>query len=167
MTFLIPLLILFLFVFCFFKKTNVYDSFVQGAKQAIPLATSLFPYLACMLIAVELLKTSGAYAILQQIFSPLLSLLGIPAQLSQLILLKPLSGSGSLAILNDLLAVYGTDSYIGRCACVMYGSSETVFYIATIYFSKTSIKKLGLAMIVALFCTLFSCILSCLLCRFI
>jgi len=86
--------------------------------------------------------------------------------LSQLVLLKPLSGSGSLAILNDLLATYGTDSYVGRCACVTYGTSETVFYISTVYFSGTSIKKLGPALGIAIFCTVFSCVVGCFLCRF-
>ena len=160
-----PLLLLCLFAFCFVKKIDAYGSFVQGAKQALPLAKSLLPCLACMLVAVELAKASGLYNLLDLLFSPFLRLVGIPAELSQLVILKPFSGSASLAMLNDLLLTHGTDSFVGRCACVVYGTSETVFYIATIYFSDTSIKKLGSAMWIGLFCSFLSCAVGCLLCR--
>ena len=165
MSFVLPLLLLCLFAFCFVKKVNAYGSFVQGAKQALPLAKSLLPCLACMLVAVELAKASGLYNLLDLLFSPFLRLVGIPAELSQLVILKPFSGSASLAMLNDLLLTHGTDSFVGRCACVVYGTSETVFYIATIYFSDTSIKKLGSAMWIGLFCSFLSCAVGCLLCR--
>ena len=165
MSFVLPLLLLCLFAFCFVKKIDAYGSFVQGAKQALPLAKSLLPCLACMLVAVELAKASGLYNLLDLLFSPFLRLVGIPAELSQLVILKPFSGSASLAMLNDLLLTHGTDSFVGRCACVVYGTSETVFYIATIYFSDTSIKKLGSAMWIGLFCSFLSCAVGCLLCR--
>lgn len=165
MSFVLPLLLLCLFVFAFAKKVDAYGSFVQGAKQALPLAKSLLPCLACMLVAVELAKASGLYNLLDLLFSPFLRLVGIPAELSQLVILKPFSGSASLAMLNDLLLTHGTDSFVGRCACVVYGTSETVFYIATIYFSDTSIKKLGPAMWIGLFCSFLSCAVGCLLCR--
>lgn len=165
MSFVLPLLLLCLSVFAFAKKVDAYGSFVEGAKQALPLAKSLLPCLACMLVAVELAKASGLYNLLDLLFSPFLRLVGIPAELSQLVILKPFSGSASLAMLNDLLLTHGTDSFVGRCACVVYGTSETVFYIATIYFSDTSIKKLGSAMWIGLFCSFLSCAVGCLLCR--
>ena len=165
MSFFVPLLLLFLFAFCFVKKVDAYGSFAEGAKQALPLVKSLLPFLACMLVAVELAKASGVYNLLQFVFEPLLTLLGIPPQLCQLVVQKPFSGSGSLAMLNDLLLTHGPDSFVGRCACVVYGTSETVFYIATIYFSGTSIKKLGWAMAIGLFCSVLSSALGCLFCR--
>ena len=165
MIYLLPLLLLCLFVFCFVKKVDAYGSFAEGAKQALPLVKSLLPYLACMLVAVELAKASGVYNLLDLLFSPFLQMVGIPAELSQLVILKPFSGSGSLAMLNNLLLTHGTDSYVGRCACVVYGTSETVFYIATIYFGGTSIKKLGWALWAGLFCSFLSCAVGCLLCR--
>ena len=165
MSFVLPLLLLSLFVFAFAKKVDAFSCFADGAKQALPLAKSLLPYLACMLVAVELAKASGLYNVLDLLFSPLLRLVGIPGELSQLVILKPISGSASLAMLNDLLLTHGTDSFVGRCACVIYGTSETVFYIATIYFGGTSIKKLGWALWAGLFCSFLSCAVGCLLCR--
>ncbi|MDD4833027.1 MAG: spore maturation protein, partial [Clostridia bacterium] len=91
--------------------------------------------------------------------------LGVPAELSELIILRPFTGSGSIAILNDIYAQYGVDSYVGRCASVIMGVSETVFYIAGVYFAKTEIKKLGCAIPVALVCSFIGCILACLFCR--
>ena len=165
MKYLLPFLLLCVFALAFAKKQNAYTGFIDGAKQALPLAKDLLPYLACMLVAVELAKASGVYNLLQFVFEPLLTLLGIPPQLCQLVVLKPFSGSGSLVMLNDLLLTHGPDSFVGRCACVVYGTSETVFYIATIYFSGTSIKKLGWAMAIGLFCSVLSSALGCLFCR--
>ena len=165
MSMVIPLLLLCIFAYALVAKTNVYDSFVDGAKQALPLVKNLLPYLACMLVAVELAKASGVYNLLDFVFSPFLQLVGIPDELSQLVLLRPFSGSGSLAIVNDLLERYGVDSFFGRCACVIYGSSETVFYISTIYFGDTSVKKLGFALGIGLFCSFLSSSLACLFCR--
>ena len=165
MSVVIPLLLLCIFGCAVATKTKVYDSFVEGAKQAIPLVKSLLPYLATMLVAVELAKASGVYNLLDLLLSPFLQLVGIPDELSQLVLLRPFSGSGSLAMVNDLLSTHGTDSFLGRCACVIYGSSETVFYIATVYFGDTSIKKLGVALWIGLFCSFLSSSLACLFCR--
>ena len=138
----IPMVLLFTFVYAFVKKVNAYNAFIDGAKEAVPLALSLFPYIAAMIMAVELMRASGFYNLLSLAFSPLLKLLGIPSELTQLVLLRPFSGSGSLALV------------------------ETVFYLTTIYFSDTKIKKLGLALPIALFCCLLSAVLACLMCRF-
>ena len=165
MSMVIPFLLLCIFAFSVATKTKVYDSFVDGAKQALPLAKNLLPYLATMLVAVELAKASGVYNLLDLLLSPFLQLVGIPDELSQLVLLRPFSGSGSLAIVNDLLSRYGVDSFLGRCACVIYGSSETVFYISTIYFGDTSVKKLGFALGIGLFCSFLSSALACLFCK--
>ena len=107
-----------------------------------------------MIIAVELMRASGLYNVFNFVFSPLLKLLGIPEELSQ------------LALLNDVFTAYGPDSYVGRCASVMFGSTETVFYIATVYFSGTKVRKLGGALVIALACCVLSAALACLLCKF-
>ena len=167
MSVLLPFVFLAVFAFAFIKKVNAYGSFIEGAKGAIPLAVSLFPFVACMIMAVELMRASGLYNIFEFVFTPVLNLFGIPKELSQLVLLRPFSGSGSLAIVNDVFAQYGTDSYIGRCASVMFGSTETVFYLTTIYFSDTKVKRLGIALPIALFCCLLSAVISCLLCKII
>ena len=166
MSLLLPFVFIAAFVCAFVKKVNAYGSFIQGAKEAVPLAVSLFPFVAAVIIAVELMRASGLYNVFNFVFSPLLKLLGIPEELSQLALLRPFSGSGSLALLNDVFTAYGPDSYVGRCASVMFGSTEKVFYIATVYFSGTKVRKLGGALVIALACCVLSAALACLLCKF-
>lgn len=166
MSLLLPFVFIAAFVCAFVKKVNAYGSFIQGAKEAVPLAVSLFPFVAAVIIAVELMRASGLYNVFNFVFSPFLKLLGIPEELSQLALLRPFSGSGSLALLNDVFTAYGPDSYVGRCASVMFGSTETVFYIATVYFSGTKVRRLGGALVIALACCVLSAALACLLCKF-
>lgn len=163
--YILPILFVGLFVFCSFKRVNTYDHFVKGAKGAIKLVVEIFPYVASILIAVALLRASGITSLLAQMLSPIFRLLGIPTELVELVLLRPFTGSGSYGILEGIFNTYGADSYISRCACVIMGSSETIFYVATIYFSQTSVKKLSYAIPVALVCSLIGTVFACLLCR--
>lgn len=165
--YIIHFILIFLFCFCKYKKVNTYDTFIQGSKKAFSLALDIFPYVATIMIAVALLRASGITAILSQFLSPFFNLLGIPKELIELVLLRPFTGSGSFAILSDILKTYGADSYISRCACVILGCSETIFYVTSIYLSKTKIKKLLYAIPVALICSAFGCILACLICKII
>lgn len=163
--YILPILFLFIFVYSHFKKVNTYDTFIQGAKKSIPLVIDIFPYIAAIMIAVALLRYSGITALLAQWTSPIFNFLGIPTELIELVLLRPFTGSGSYALLNDVLITYGADSYISRCACVILGCSETIFYVTTIYMSQTKVKKLLYAIPVALVCSTVGSILACLLCR--
>lgn len=165
MSYVIPLLILFLFVYSIVKKQNNYDSFVKGAKKSLTLIFEIFANIVAIFILIELFKQSGISYYLNKILSPVLNFLGIPSELSELIILKPFSGSGSLAILSEIFENYGVDSYIGRCASVIISSSETVFYVSSVYFSKTKVKNLGYSIPLALFVTILSCILACLFCK--
>ena len=148
-----------------YKHINTYDNFVKGAKGAIKLVVDIFPFIASILIAVALLRVSGITAWLTDILSPIFTFLGVPPELTELVLLRPFTGSGSYALLEDILTTYGADSYISRCACVIMGCSETIFYVATVYFSQTKVKKLLYAIPVALVCSIIGTILACLLCR--
>ena len=105
------------------RKVRVYDSFAEGIKGAIPLVLSLFPYIAAILILTELFDASGLSDRLNEALSPAFSFLGIPPEISRLVLLKPFSGSGSTAVLSEIFAKYGADSYISRCAAVVYASA--------------------------------------------
>lgn len=163
--YLLPVLILSIFVYAKMKKVNVYTSFIGGAKQSIGIVVGIFPYLVTIMIMVELIKISGLASLMAKVVSPLFSFLGIPTELCELVLLKPFSGNGSLAILNDIFARYGVDSYAGRCASVIVGSCDTVFYVTTLYCSQTKVKKLSYAVPVALLATLLGAIVSCLLCK--
>lgn len=163
--YILPILFLLLILYCMYKRINTYDSFVKGAKGAIKLVVDIFPFIASILIAVALLRVSGITAWLTDILSPIFTFLGVPPELTELVLLRPFTGSGSYALLEDILTTYGADSYISRCACVIMGCSETIFYVATVYFSQTKVKKLLYAIPVALVCSIIGTILACLLCR--
>ena len=148
-----------------YKRINTYDTFVKGASGAIKLVFDIFPFIASIMIAVALLRASGITDWLTEILSPIFTALGVPPELTELVLLRPFTGSGSYALLEDALSTYGADSYISRCACVIMGCSETIFYVATIYLSKTKVKRLFYAIPVALLCSIIGTILACLLCK--
>ena len=156
-----PILIIALLLYCAYKKVNCYQGFVQGAKEAIPLAVSILPFLVAIFVAIELFKVSGLTQILGQILSPVFNFLGIPTELCELVLIRPFSGSGGLAIMEDIMATYGADSYVARAGSVIMGSSETVFYVATVYFAKTKASKLMYAIPVALFACIMGAIVAC------
>ena len=161
----IPLLFLGLFLFALIKRVKLYDTFTEGVKEAAPLVLSLFPYLAAVLMLSELFEQSGLSGWLTGVLAPVFRALGIPPEIGKLVLMKPFSGSGSTALLSEILSSYGADSYIARCACVCYGSSETVFYISAVYFARVKEKKLIKPVIIALVANLIGMIVGCLLCR--
>lgn len=165
MNYVLPILILLLLVYNLVKKQNNYDSFVKGAQKSLILIFEIFANIVAIFVIIELFRASGISAYLQKIISPVFTIFGIPSELCELIVLKPFSGSGSLALLSDIFTHYGVDSYIGRCASVIISSSETVFYVTSVYFSKTKVKNLGYAIPLALFVTFLSSILACLFCK--
>lgn len=164
---IVPLLFLLSFLYAMRKKVKLFDCFTDGVKGAIPLVTSIFPYIATVAMLSKLFEVSGMESTLSKWLSPLFSLTGIPTEITPLLLIKPLSGSGAIAVLSDILTKYGVDSYIARCACVAYGSSETIFYIGAVYFATLQRKKLSLALGIAVLSYLLSVVLCCFLCRFI
>ncbi len=163
--YIMPALFLFVLIYGKIKKVNCYDSFTVGAKKGLMLGIDIFCYVAAILVCVGLLRASGITSFLVHLLSPVFGAIGMPAEIIELVLLKPFTGSGSIAILESIISQYGADSFISRCACVIAGSSETTFYIASIYFSKTSVKRLGYAIPLALACTIVGAIFSCLVCR--
>lgn len=164
--YIIPVLFLIVLLASFIRRREPYGGFIDGARQAVDLTVNVFPYLLAVMVAVEAFRVSGAATYLAQALAPALGLLDLPKELAELMLLRPVSGAGSLAVLDGLYKTYGADSYIGRCASVIYGSSETVFYISTIYFSQSHVRKLRYAIPVALFATLVGCITGCWLLRY-
>lgn len=164
--YIIPILFLLVLGASFIRKKEPYGGFIEGAKTAVDLTIGVFPYLLAIMVAVEAFRASGASAYLADAVAPVLGKVGLPKELAELLFLRPVSGAGSLAILDGLYKTYGADSYIGRCASVIYGSSETVFYVSTIYFSQSSVRKLRYAIPVALIATYTGCICGCFLLRF-
>ena len=164
--YIIPVLFLIVLLASFIRKRDPYGGFIGGAKQAVDLTISVFPYLLAIMVAVEAFRISGASAKLADMLAPVLNKAGLPKELAELLFLRPVSGAGSLAVLDGIYTQYGADSYIGRCASVIYGSSETVFYVATIYFSQSKVKRLRYAIPVARVATYTGCIVGCFLLRF-
>ncbi len=166
MAYIIPLIFIVVILFALVKKVRIYDEFSAGVKEAADFTLSLIPCLAAIFMMCELFEASGLADMLTEFLSPVFGALGIPKELTKLILIKPFSGSGSLAYLTAIIKEYGADSYIGRCACVCFGSSETVFYISAVYFAKIKHKNLALPVACILFGIFFSTCLACLLCKF-
>ncbi|MGN0807089.1 MAG: nucleoside recognition domain-containing protein [Candidatus Coproplasma sp.] len=165
MKYVIPFIFIAIIAVAAIKKVNVFSSFTKGASGAAEFVISLLPLLACTFIMCELFERSNLSQMLSNALAPVFNFLGIPPQITKLILIKPFSGSGSLAYLTQILESYGADSYIGRCASVLYGSSETVFYISAVYFASSKQKKRIIPIVIILCATLISTIVSCLLCR--
>ena len=165
--YLIPILFLIIFVFSIFKKVKPYDAFTLGAKSAVPFAVSVFPYLVSIFVLTELFEVSGLSNILLKFLSPVFNLFGIPKELTKLVLIKPFSGSGSLALVSEIYTQYGVNSYIARCASVIYGSSETVFYVAAVYFAGSKTKNLTKPIIISLVASFISCVFACFICLII
>ncbi len=161
----IPLIFLLSFAFAAFRGVKVYDSFTEGVKGAVPLILSVFPYVAAVTMLCKLLEVSGLEAWITKQISPLFRFTGIPEEIAPLVIMKPLSGSGSIAVLTQILERYGVDSYAARCACVAYGTSDTIFYIGAVYFANVKRKKLTSALVIALFSYLLAVVFSCFLCR--
>ncbi len=165
MVYIIPAVFIAVFGFAVYKKVKIYDEFSKGVGEAVQFTLSLIPCLAAIFMMCEVFEQSGLSDALTKLLSPVFGFLGIPPELTKLILIKPFSGSGSIAYLNEIIAAHGADSYITRCACVFFGSSETVFYISAVYFAKTKSKRLILPIAAVLIGTLLSTIVACLLCR--
>lgn len=161
----IPVIFLIVFIISIIKKAKPYDTFTAGVKSAIPFAVNIFPYLVSIFVMTELFEASGLSDIFSNLLSPVLSFFGIPSELTKLVLIKPFSGSGSLALLSEIFSAYGVDGYLSRCACVIYGSSETVFYIAAVYFAGAKTKKLFLPIVISLVASFFSCVFACFICK--
>jgi len=163
--YILPAFIALNFIVGAIRKVPLFDAFIEGAKGALDLVKTLFPFLAAVLISVNLFKSSGLAALFAKAVAPFFRLLGIPSELTELIIVRPMSGSGSLGLLSDIYKTYGADSYAARAASVIIGSSETVLYVVAVYTGGTKIKKYRGAVTISLIATFAGTILSCLLCR--
>lgn len=127
------------------RRMPAYDLFVDGAREGIGVAVRVLPNLAAMLVAVELMRASGLMDALCGLAAPVFEWLGLPGEVAPLVLLRPMSGSASLAMVEKLLAKYGADSRVGLIASTVMGSSETIFYTVCVYMSAVDPKATGYA----------------------
>lgn len=161
MIYIIPIVFVSIFVYCLIKNIPAYDFFVKGSKEAVGLVVAILPYLCAIFIFVSLMDASGVSDLLCKITEPILKIVGIPVELSKLVVLRPFSGNGSLAIVKDIYVQYGADSYIGRCASVVVGASDTIFYVTAVYFSTINIKNMRYIIPVCIIACFIGSIMAC------
>ncbi len=157
---LIPLLIMFILLYGTMKRVPTYETFVEGAKEGFGMAVSIIPYLVGMLVAISVFRASGAMDFFIELMKPALQAIGVPTEIVPLALIRPISGTGALGMTSDLIATYGPDSFIGRLASTMQGSTDTTFYVLTVYFGAVGVKKMGDALKVGLFADVVGIIVS-------
>ena len=138
---IIPALLLLSALYAVRRKVDVYDALIIGAGHGLDLAARILPSMAALLCAVSMLRASGAMELLANLLSPILRVLGLPPEVTALMLIRPMSGSGALAVGSEVMAQYGPDSYVGRVAAVMLGSTETTFYTIAVYFGAAGIRR--------------------------
>ncbi len=167
MNYFIPAVIILTLIVSAIKKVDVYAGFIEGAKEALGLIIGLLPYFIAIFLLIEVFEISGLNEYLSKILVVPLSYLGIPKEVIPLIIIRPISGSGSLGVLENIMVKYGADSYVGRCASVISGCNDTVFFIVGVYTSSCKDKKTLGATIIALIASFVGVIIGCFICRFL
>jgi spore maturation protein B len=139
--FIIPVILVVFPLYGLYKKVPVYESFVEGAKEGFNVAVRIIPYLVAILFAIAMFRASGGMDFLTKALNPVFSLLGIPSELLPMVIMRPLTGSGSAGLVVDMVKQYGEDSILVKIAAVMFGSSETTFYVIAVYFGAVNVKR--------------------------
>ncbi|MBQ3264489.1 MAG: spore maturation protein [Ruminococcus sp.] len=156
----IPVIVTALCVYGLCKRVNIFDSFVEGAKEGIATVKFIAPTMIALLVAVGTLRASGALDALADLIRPIAESIGFPTELVPMALLRPVSGSGATALLTGIYEHSGPDSFVGRCASVVAGSTETTFYAVTMYYGAAGIKKIRHTLISALLADLTAVVFS-------
>lgn len=146
----IPAILLAVPLVAVLRGVKVYETFVEGAEAGFTTAVKTIPYLVAMLVAISIFRASGAMEVLVSALSPLLSFIGLPAEVLPHAIMRPLSGGAALGIASDIIKTYGPDSMLGRLVSTMQGSCDTTFYVLTLYFGSVGIKKYRYSVILGL-----------------
>lgn len=149
------------------RNITIFDSFVEGGRHGFELVVKIIPFIVGMYVAIGMLRASGFFDILTQASSPLFQLLHFPPEVLPLALLRPITGSGSIAVLADTIGQYGPDSLISRTAATILGSTETTFYVVAVYFGAVKIKHHRHAILTGLLADLAGIISSVIICRWL
>ncbi len=157
---MIPFLVLFILIYGIFKKQDVYNLFIEGAKESFSMITSLFPSMLAMILGVNIIVKSGFITYIFSFLSDILNVLKIPLSVLPMMLMRPISGSSALALLNNILATFGPDSLEGVLASLIQGSTDTTFYVLTLYFGSVGIKKIRYSLWAGLFADIVGIIIS-------
>lgn len=161
----VPVILLFIPLYALLRGVSVFDRFVEGAAEGMVLVLKIFPYLLGMMVAIAVFRASGAFAALANLLAPFCNAFGIPSDVLPLAIMRPLSGSGALALTAELIETHGPDSFVGHLASVMQGSTDTTFYLLAVYFGSVGIKKYRYALTVGLSADVVSFISAFLFCK--
>ncbi|MCI8482632.1 MAG: spore maturation protein [Clostridia bacterium] len=164
-TIAVPMVILCIIVYGIIEKKKVYDTFLEGAKEGMQVVINIFPTLIGIFLAVGALRSSGILDLLINLIKPIIQILKIPAEIMPLALLRPISGSASMAIATDIISQSGVDSTIGLIASTIMGSTETTLYTIALYTSAVGIKKIRFVLIAALIADITGMLISVAICR--
>lgn len=157
---IIPIFVLGIILYGFKKEVNLYDTFLEGAKEGLMTTFSIFPAVIAMVFAINIFLDSNVLGFLLSFLNPLLVKLSIPLDIIPMALLRPISGTASLAIMNDIFQNVGPDSYAGRLASVLQGCTDTTIYVLALYFGSVKISKIGHSLSVGLFADLVGIIMA-------
>lgn len=139
--FFIPTIVVIIVTYGFIKRTDLFSTFIEGAKEGISTSLDILPSLICLMTCIGMFKSVGGFGILASLIQPLTEFFGFPEECAPLIFIRSMSGSGALSVYNNIVSQYGADSFIGRVASVMMGSTETTFYTVAVYFGAIKIKN--------------------------
>ncbi|HPG82254.1 MAG TPA: nucleoside recognition domain-containing protein [bacterium] len=166
-TWAIPFLLFVIPLYAFIKKIKVYEVFIDGAKEGFNVAVRIIPFLVAILVAIGMFRASGAMDVFVYLLTPVTNLIGMPAEVLPAALMRPLSGSGSLGIITELLKSHGSESLIGRMASTIYGCSETTFYVVAVYYGSVQIKNVRSSIWVGLTADLAGILGTVFICRYL
>ncbi|MDO4743555.1 MAG: nucleoside recognition domain-containing protein [bacterium] len=164
--YILPVIITFFIGAGFVKGVRPFDLFTDGVAQGLKTLLGIVPSIFALVIAVEMFRVSGALDSLSNLLNPVFSLLGIPKEIFPMAVLRPISGSGSLALLNDTLSRYGAESKIGLISSVICASSETTFYTIAVYYGACGIKNIRYTVIPAIAADISAAIFACIVINF-
>lgn len=159
-----PMVILMIVIYGLKEKNKIFDTFLEGAKEGIQTTVSIFPTLIGLFVAIGALRSSGILELIIHLINPILSIIHFPSELMPLALLRPISGSSSIAVATDIMKNYGVDSKIGMMASTIMGSTETTLYTIAIYTSCIKVKKTRYILLAALLADLVGIITSVIIC---
>jgi spore maturation protein B len=158
--FVIPAMLVGFPLYGLWKRVPVYEAFVDGAKEGFGVAVRIIPYLVAILFAIAMFRASGAMDAFVALVGPLTTALGVPADIIPMAILRPLTGSGSAALVADLIAQFGEDALVTKMAAVMFGSTETTLYVIAVYFGAVNVAKTRHALPVGLLADLSAFVLA-------
>ena len=161
----IPLLLFFIPLYGYLRGVPVYETFVAGAEDGFKVAIKIIPFLVGMLVAISVFRASGAMDLFARGLNPVLHRIGVPGEILPLAVMRPLSGGGALGIAAELIGSYGPDSFIGRLASVMQGSTDTTFYVLTVYFGSVGVRQYRYALALGLLADISSLIAAIVICN--